>query len=232
MHITPDAIVYLSWHGMHLNATIVFTWLVMAIIVGVSIVVTRRLVADGPISTIQTILESIVLTMHAEIKNITRLDPEPYLPFLGALFLLISVSNLLSVVPFYHPPTGSLSTTSALAFCIFIAVPSYGIARQGAWGYLKTFADPTPIMIPFHILGNFSRILALAVRLFGNVLSGTLVGGVLLSLVPFFFPVVMSVLELLIGQIQAYIFTVLSTVFIASAMQVEHETLEKAIHQK
>jgi F-type H+-transporting ATPase subunit a len=126
-------------------------------------------------------------------------------------------------VPGYHPPTGSLSTTTALAACVFFAVPFYGIAQKGLVGYFKHYLQPSVFMAPFHIMGELSRTLALAVRLFGNVMSGSLVVGILLSIVPLFVPVIMQVLELLIGQIQAYIFAVLTSVYIASALQVHHQ---------
>jgi F-type H+-transporting ATPase subunit a len=145
------------------------------------------------------------------------------LPFIATLFLLIATANLLSIVPWYNPPTGSLSTTAALALCVFIAVPAYGIARKGVGAYFKQYVQPSPIMLPFNIIGDFSRTLALAVRLFGNIMSGTLIVGVLISLAPLFFPLVMQAFGLLIGMIQAYIFAVLAMVYIASAARREQQ---------
>jgi F-type H+-transporting ATPase subunit a len=126
-------------------------------------------------------------------------------------------------MPGYQPPTGSLSTTAALALCVFVAVPIYGIAQQGLGGYLGHYIQPTIFMAPFHIISEISRILALAVRLFGNVMSGTVIVGLLLAIVPLFFPIVFKLLELLIGMIQAFIFAVLATVYIASATQAHAE---------
>jgi len=143
------------------------------------------------------------------------------------LFLFISIANLLSIVPGYHPPTGSLSTTAALATCVFFAVPIYGISQRGILGYLKRYVQPTAIILPFRIVSELSRTLALAVRLFGNVMSGTMIGAVLLMIVPFFVPVLMQLLELLIGQIHAYIFAVLAAVYIASATQAYEEEEKK-----
>ncbi|MBU2440173.1 F0F1 ATP synthase subunit A, partial [bacterium] len=176
----------------------------------------------GPkISRWQNFLEVIVGYIRQQVKEITQQNPDPFIPFLGTLFLFISVSNLLAIVPGYHPPTGSLSTTSALAICVFFAIPIFGIAKKGMRDYFKHYLEPSIFMMPFNVIGDFSRTLALAVRLFGNVMSGTLIVAVLLIITPLFVPILMQVLGLLIGQIQAYIFTVLATVYIASATRIE-----------
>jgi len=218
--ISPDAIVFLKWGPVTLNATIVFTWLVMALMVFAAWLVTRRLSVEPPLSRSQNLLETIVDYMRSQIREITEDDPDIYLPFSGTLFLFIAVSNLLSIVPGYYPPTGSLYTTAALAICVFFAVPIYGIAKMGPVAYLKRYMQPTVFMLPFHIIGELSRTLALAVRLFGNIMSGTMIVAMLLSVIPFLLPIVMQVLGLLIGLIQAYIFAVLATVYIASATRV------------
>ena len=152
-----------------------------------------------------------------QIRDIGVHDPSRCLPFIGTLFLFIATSNLLAVVPGYMPPTGSLSTTTALAIAVLVAVPAYGIARTGVWPYLKNYARPTVFMLPFNVIGELSRTIALAVRLYGNVMSGTLIVGILISIAPFFFPIIMQLLGMLTGLIQAYIFAVLATVYIASA---------------
>jgi F-type H+-transporting ATPase subunit a len=135
-------------------------------------------------------------------------------------------------VPGYHPPTGSLSTTAALALCVFVAVPLFGITRQGFRGYLSQYLQPTPIMLPFNIIGELSRTLALAIRLFGNIMSGTVIAAILLGIAPILFPVIMQMLGLLTGMVQAYIFAILAMVFIASAARVRHETEEKTQQQE
>jgi F-type H+-transporting ATPase subunit a len=121
------------------------------------------------------------------------------------------------VIPGYQPPTGSLSTTAALALCVFLAVPFFGIRKQGLGGYLKTYTRPTWIMLPFNIIGELSRTLALAVRLFGNMMSGVMIVAILLTITPFIFPIFMTALGLLTGMVQAYIFTILAGVYIAAA---------------
>lgn len=221
MEISPDNIIYFVRSPLVFNATLVFTWLTMALLVGVAAWVTRRLLVRPPLPRWQNVLELLVDGIYQQIKDITQQDPEPYLSFVGTLFLFIVTANLLAVVPGYQAPTGSLSTTTALALCVFVAVPIYGIRQQGLGRYLKSYLEPTPIMLPFQIIGEFSRTLALAVRLFGNIMSGNLLAAILLSLVPLFVPVVMQVLGLVFGIIQAYVFAILALVYIASATSVQ-----------
>ncbi len=219
MDITPDSIIYWQWGFVTINATILFTWIVMGVLMVIAWLATRNISSGPEIPRWQNMLETIISYMRDQIEEITREDPGPYLPFIGTLFLFISVANLLDVVPWYEPPTGSLSTTSALAICVFFAVPIFGIARRGVVTYLKHYVRPSPIMLPFTVMSELSRTLALAVRLFGNVMSATLIVGILLTVVPLFLPVAMQVLGLLLGQIHAYIFAVLAAVYIGSAMK-------------
>lgn len=217
MEISPDAWVLYEWRGLQLNATIVFTWAVIAILVLGSWAVTSRLSVGEAVSRWQAALEVIVTTIRDQIAEVGADDPGRYLPFIGTLFLFIATANLLSVVPGYQPPTGSLSTTAALAICVLIAVPLFSIGKLGIAAYLRTYIQPTPLMLPFNIVSEISRTIALAVRLYGNVMSGTVIVGILISVAPFFFPVVMQVLGLLTGLIQAYIFAILAMVYIGSA---------------
>ncbi len=217
MEITPDKVIIFSYGGFELNATIFWTWIVMLILVLGSIAATRG-VKDGLVpSRWQLMLEVIVAEMRKQIRNVAQADPGRYLPFIGSLFLFIALANILTVVPGYQPPTGSLSTTTALAICVFVAVPLYGIAERGILGYLRNYIQPTPFMLPFNIIGELSRTLALAIRLYGNAMSGAVIVGILISVAPFVFPIVMRLLGLLTGLIQAYIFAVLAMVYIASA---------------
>jgi F-type H+-transporting ATPase subunit a len=217
MTLSPDEWVIWSWHGYGLTATVVFTWAVMALLVIASALVTRRLTDAERPSRWQTYVEVIVSGVGDQIREISQQKPDRYLPFVGTLFLFIATSNLLSVVPGFRPPTGSLSTTTALALCVLVAVPLYGIMERGLLSYLRTYIKPTVFMLPFNIIGELSRTIALAIRLYGNVMSGTLIVAILISIIPFIFPVVMQLLGLLTGMIQAYIFAVLAMVYIASA---------------
>ncbi|WP_084399053.1 F0F1 ATP synthase subunit A [Henriciella aquimarina] len=226
MRISPDEWVLYSWRELELNATIAFTWLVMALITGASWLATRRLSETEDISPFQNFLEVLVTGLADQIRDVSRQEPGRYLPFVGTLFVFIAVSNLLSVVPGYVAPTGSLSTTVALALCVFVAVPLFGIASRGLFSYLREYLRPTPLMLPFTVISELSRTIALAVRLYGNVMSGAMIAGILISIAPFFFPVVMQLLGLITGLIQAYIFAILAMVYIASATQASHRKTE------
>ncbi|MFA6118565.1 MAG: F0F1 ATP synthase subunit A [Parachlamydiales bacterium] len=219
MKINPDEIIFFSFYFIKINATILFTWLVMIFLVLMFGIVTRKLKVEKNISRWQLFLEALTEYVQNEIKQITNQKKGIYLYFLGSLFLFISMSNLLVIIPGYFPPTSSFSTTLGLAICVFLAVPIFGIKERGIKNYLKHYIDPSILMLPFHLMGELSRTFALAVRLFGNIMSGVLVVGVLLSIAPFFFPILLQLLGLLIGQIQAYIFSVLAAVYIAGGME-------------
>jgi F-type H+-transporting ATPase subunit a len=220
--ISPDEVILWQWRFVVLNATIVFTWGVMAVLTVGSWLVTRKLSAELGLSRWQNLLEVLVVGMQKQIRDVTRQDPVQYLPFVGTLFIFIAVANLLSIVPGYLPPTGSLSTTTALAICVFVAVPIYGIAKQGLRRYLKNYLQPTVFMLPFNIMGELSRTLALAVRLFGNVMSSAKIAAILLAIAPLFFPILMNALGMLTGLIHAYIFAILAMVYITSATHAHH----------
>jgi F-type H+-transporting ATPase subunit a len=232
-HISPDQVVIWQWGPVSLNATLLFTWSIMLSLVLVSILVTRRLSSDVQLSRWQNLLEILINGMRDQIRDISHQAPMTYLPFVGTLFLFIAIANLLSIVPGYTAPTGSLSTTAALATCVFVAVPLYGIRSRGLKGYLKQYIRPNVLMLPFNIMGELSRTLALAIRLFGNIMSGTKIVAILLAIAPLFFPIIMHALGLLTGLIQAYIFAVLAMVYIASATQVQQQReKQQQIEQK
>lgn len=227
MTISPDSLVLWSWSGLQLNATIVFTWVVMALLTLGAWLISRRLSSGTRMSRWQNLLEVIVAGTIDQIREVAKQDYHRYLPFIGTLFLYILTCNLLGVLPGFMPPTGSLSTTTALAICVLVAVPLYGIASEGLLAYLKHYIKPTPLMLPFNIIGELSRTIALAVRLYGNTMSGTVIVGILLSLMPYFFPIVMQLLGLITGTIQAYIFAILAMVYIASASSAHQASEEK-----
>jgi len=218
MILSPDQIIFWQNGWITINATLVFTWAIMALMVIGSWLITRHLSASRKLRDGQNILEFLVTTISEQIESATGQKAEYFLPFIGTLFLFIFVCNILTIIPFYWPPTGSLSTTSALATCVFIAIPIYGIKSKGWLAYLKTYIEPIPIMLPMNIISELARIMAMAIRLFANLLSGGLIIAILLALMPIFFPVIMQVLGLLTGVIQAYIFAILAMVYIASGM--------------
>ncbi|MEO7642104.1 MAG: F0F1 ATP synthase subunit A, partial [Ramlibacter sp.] len=217
MRLGPDELIFWQ-HGLFkLNGTIVFTWALMAVLVLGSMLITRKLSTGHQRSRWQNLLEIVVTGITQQIREVGLKQPERYLAFLGTLFLFVAAAALATVVPGYEPPTGSLSTTAALALCVFVAVPLFGIREQGLGGYLKSYMEPTIIMLPFNLISELSRTLALAVRLFGNMMSGAMIVGILLTITPFLFPVVMTLLGLLTGMVQAYIFSILAAVYLAAA---------------
>ena len=217
MHLSSDDVVFWRFGFMKLNLTIVTTWVLMALLAGGSAAITRRLSSGIVISRWQGFLEIVVTLSRRQIGEVGLRHPEKFMPYLVTLFLFIATANLCTILPGYEPPTGSLSTTTALAISVFIAVPLFGIAGKGVMAYLKSYAEPTWIMLPFNIISELTRTLALAVRLFGNMMSGVMIMAILLTISPLFFPVLMNILGLLTGMVQAYIFSILATVYIAAA---------------
>ncbi len=217
MHLSPDEIIFWQ-HGMFkLNATLLYTWVLMSVLTICSILVTRKLSGDAHRSRWQNLLEIVVTGIEKQVAEVGLNQPRKYLGFLGTLFLFVATANLFTIVPGYEPPTGSLSTTAALAICVFVAVPLYGVEASGLREYLRDYLQPTFVMLPFNIISEFSRTLALAARLFGNMMSGTMILAILLTITPYILPIAMSVLGLLTGMVQAYIFSVLAAVYIAAA---------------
>ncbi len=217
MRLSPDELIFWQYGFIKLNATIVYTWVLMLVMAVGSKIITSKLSTGLERSRWQNILEIVVTGILAQIEDVGLDQPKKYLGFLGTLFLFIGMANLCIIIPGYEPPTGSLSTTAALALCVFVAVPLFGIEEQGVSNYLKTYTEPTIIMLPFNIISEISRTLALAIRLFGNIMSGSMIVAILLTITPFIFPDLMIALGLLIGMVQAYIFSILATVYIAAA---------------
>ena len=225
MHLSPDNVILWQQGSLKLNSTIATTWALMLALTAGSRLITRRLSTDLKTSRWQNLLEIVVDGVRTQIREVGLTEPRKYLGFLGTLFLFIALSNLCTILPFYEPPTGSLSTTAALAISVFVAVPAYGIAEEGWGGYLKSYLEPTFLMLPFNIIAELTRTLALAVRLFGNIMSATMIIAILLSVTPLIFPILMTLLGLLTGMVQAYIFSVLATVYVAAAARTRQDQI-------
>ena len=211
-----DSVIVFSFFGFPINATLFYSWLVMALLVIGSWILTRRLKTDVTVSRWQVVLEMIVLTLRRQIKEVSGDNPSRYLMGIGTFFLFIAFSNVLTVIPWFKAPTSSLSTTAAFAFCVFMAMPIYGVHNAGVKGYFKKYIEPTVIMMPLNILSDFSSTFALAFRLYGNMLGGAVAGTVLMTLAPFLLPIPMQLLGLVTGLIQAYIFAMLAIVYVSS----------------
>ncbi|MDO9037336.1 MAG: F0F1 ATP synthase subunit A [Lutibacter sp.] len=219
MKLSPDETVFWEYGFINLNLTIVTTWAIMLVLAVVSWWITRNLKKDLQISRWQSLLEIVVITINNQIEEIGISKPAKYIGFIGTLFLFIATANLFVIFPWYQAPTGSISTTAALALCVFFAVPFFGISEKGIQDYLKSYVQPTIIMLPFNLIGEVSRTLALAIRLFGNIMSGGIIVAILLSVAPLLFPIIMNAIGLLTGMVQAYIFSILAAVYIAAAVK-------------
>jgi len=219
MKLSPDETIFWEHGFINLNLTIVTTWAIMLVLAVASWMITKNLKKDLQISRWQSLLEIIVIAISNQIEEIGITQPRKYIGFIGTLFLYIATANLFIIFPWYQAPTGSISTTTALAVCVFLAIPFFGIAEKGIKDYLKSYVQPTIIMLPFNLISEISRTLALAIRLFGNIMSGGIIVAILLSVAPLLFPIIMNALGLLTGMVQAYIFSILATVYIAAAVK-------------
>ncbi|CAN5678305.1 F0F1 ATP synthase subunit A [soil metagenome] len=195
---------------------VVATWVIMLVMVGGGSLFTLRLTLVP--SGVQAAFEVIVDMVDGQIRDTMQLEPAPYRAFIGTLMLFIFVANWSSLIPGVEPPTAHIETDAALALLVFLAVIWFGIRAGGVSGYLKTFASPNPIMIPLNLIESVTRTFSMLVRLFGNVMSGVFVIGIVMSLAGLLVPIPLMALDLLTGAVQAYIFAVLAMVFIASAV--------------
>jgi F-type H+-transporting ATPase subunit a len=226
MHISPDQTIFWQYGFFKFNATILFTWALMIVLASGARLVTRKLSTGLDRSRWQNLLEILVTGIEKQIEEVGLSEPREYIGFLGTLFVFVAAASICTVIPGYDPPTASLSTTAALALSVFVAVPFFGIQKQGVLNYLKSYGTPTPMMLPFNIISELSRTLALTIRLFGNMMSGAMIVGILLTITPFIFPVVMTLLGQLTGMVQAYIFSILAAVYIAAATRVRKPKAE------
>ena len=204
------------------TTTVVATWLVMGFLVLVSFVVTRRLTFFP--SRLQNLLELFVEAILNMIDDMAPSRGRIFLPLVGTLALFIGTANLTGLIPGLKAPTSDFNTTLALALVVFAAVPYYGIKIQGWKNYLKTYISPSPVMVPFHIISEITRTFSLALRLFGNILGEEIVIAILFILAPLFVPVPMMLFAIFTGVIQAYIFTILTIVYLSAAIEKEGET--------
>ena len=215
--IVPQVIVRLG--PVEITVTVVYTLIVSAVIITVALVM--RLGPQRGLSAWQIAAEFLMDHLEGVMHDMAGSNPRPYTPLVVTLALFIGVANLSGLVPGLHAPTADISTTAALAVIVFLAVPIYGIRSRGLGGYLRHYLEPMPLLLPLEVFTELTRVLTLAVRLFGNVLSGELIIGVLVTLVGLLVPIPLMLLEVLTGVIQAYIFAVLTIVYLSAAIQVQ-----------
>jgi F-type H+-transporting ATPase subunit a len=217
MHQASPLTSTVLFHVGPVNITwpVVTTWAIMLVLAATSWLVTRRLqkLPDGR----QALIEMVVIGIAAQIEDVIRKDPRPFLPLLGTLFIFLVAANLSGLVPGIEAPTGKLETPAALALIVFFSVHYFGMRAKGVRGYLASFAKPKLIMLPLNVLSELTRTFSLMLRLFGNIMSGEFIIALIIALAGLFVPIPLMALEILVGLVQAYIFTVLAAVFIGAA---------------
>lgn len=197
--------------------TVVLTWMLMLVLGGLAWIATRRL---GIVpSRRQVVLEGIVTAIEDAIRQVLPQQVAKVLPFVGTLWIFILVANLASLIPGVRSPTGDLSTTVALAILVFLATHWYGLREHGPLAYLRHYLLPNPILLPFHIISEISRTIALAMRLFGNIFSLQMAALLVLLVAGFLVPVPVLMLHIIEAIVQAYIFGTLALIYIAGAIQ-------------
>ncbi|WP_147181136.1 F0F1 ATP synthase subunit A [Ciceribacter naphthalenivorans] len=212
------------------STPVVVTWVIIAVMGVGSFLLTRNLKLRP--SRTQAFLEMIVEVIDGQIRDTMQTEPAPYRPLIGMLFLFIVIANWSSLIPGIEPPTAHIETDAALAGLVAVATVYFGVKKRGVGGYLKTFAEPSWVMIPLNIVEQITRTFSLIIRLFGNIMSGVFVVGIVLSLAGLLVPIPLMALDLLTGAVQAYIFAILATVFIGAAVGGEGDGEPKRDQQK
>jgi len=212
-----NAAVLFAWGDFQLTATVATTWGVMAVLGGLSWLATRD--SQSRPGFLQTVAEGVVATLEDGISAAAPQHARALLPFIGTLWIYLATANLVGLIPGLHSPTRDLSATAALAIVVFFAVHGYGIRSQGLKNYLRHYLSPSPILLPFHLIGEVTRTIALAIRLFGNMMSLEIAALLVLMVAGFLAPVPLLMLHVVEALVQAYIFGMLALIYVAGAMQ-------------
>jgi F-type H+-transporting ATPase subunit a len=212
--LAPDILLHLG--PVPISRPVVTTWAIMALLAALSWLGLGR--ASIHAGTLQAVLEIVVETVEKQVRDIIRRDPWPYLPLLGTLFIFLVLANLSAIVPGMKPPTGHIETPAALAAIVFLSVHYFGVRSRGLLDYVRRYTKPNPLLLPLNVLSEITRTFSLMVRLFGNIMSHEFVIAIVVYLAGLFLPIPFMLLGILIGIIQAYIFTVLAAVFIGAAV--------------
>ncbi|HYE34418.1 F0F1 ATP synthase subunit A [Methylocaldum sp.] len=218
-HAEPIALLSFDIGSIHIGPTVLTTWLLMILLGVFSWLATRRLKVDTP-SGLQAMLEGVIGSMEEAIRAVAPAHGVQLLPFIGTLWIYLVMANLTGLIPGLGSPTADLSATAALALLVFFSVHWYGVKTSG-WGYLRHYLAPTPLMLPFHLLSEISRTIALAMRLFGNIMSLELAVLLVLLIAGFLAPVPLLLLHIVEALVQAYIFGMLALIYIAGALQTQ-----------
>jgi len=215
--ISPQVVFELF--GLPITDTVVSTWVMMILII-LLVIAIRKFKPEAGEMLIEFI-NNIVSSVMPEDVDLTK-----FLPILGTLAIFLVFANIFSIFPVMVSPTANINTTVALSIVVFFAVHFYGIKEKGLWGYVKDFANPI-FILPLEIVSQFSRTLSLSIRLFGNILSTDLIVAIVFALIPFIAPLPLAALGMLTGVLQAYIFIVLASLYIASAVEVQEMEEER-----
>jgi len=205
-----------------ITGTVVTTWVIMAILGLMSAMLTRRLSLRP--GALQTAIEGVVVTLEAAIAAVAPAQARRMLPLVGTLWVFLVVANLAGLIPGVHSPTGDLSATAALALLVFLSVHWFGIRAQGLRAYLRHYLSPSPILLPFHLISEVTRTVALAVRLFGNIMSLEMAALLILLVAGFLVPIPILMLHIIEALVQAYIFGMLALIYIAGGLEAQHAT--------
>ncbi len=213
--LAPDILFQLG--PLPVSRQVVTTWAIMIVLVALS-----RLAFAGDRRRAQglgTVLEIVVEALASQVKDIMRRNPWPYLPLIGTLFLFLTLANLSALLPGVAPPTAHIETPAALAIVVFFSIHHYGIRARGLGPYIRHYIEPTPLLLPLNIVSEITRIFSLMIRLFGNIMSHEFVIAIVATLAGLLLPIPFMLLGIVIGIVQAYIFTVLASVFIGAAVE-------------
>jgi F-type H+-transporting ATPase subunit a len=217
--------VYIDLGGLQLGVSVMTTWGIMALLALLAWLITRNLQLTP--SPVQALAESIVTMIENAVLDVAPENGRQIMPFIATIWLFLIVANLASLIPPLHSPTDDLSVTSALAILVFLSVHWFGIKTQGIKNYLRHYLEPSPILLPFHIISEFTRTLALAIRLFGNMMSLETAAMLVLLVAGFLAPIPILMLHIIEALVQAYIFGMLALIYLAGAIQSQHPTSQE-----
>ena len=212
-----------------IDNTVVTTWGIIGVIGLFARILSRKLTINPGL--VQTAVEGMIASIENVIREVAPQHVKSLMPFIGSLWIFLVIANLCGLIPGVHSPTRDLSATSALAILVFLSTHWYGIRLQGIKLYLSHYVKPSPILLPFHLIGEITRTVALAVRLFGNMMSLEMAALLFLLVAGFLAPVPILMLHVIEALVQAYIFGMLALIYIAGSLQYQQQQQEGATHE-
>ncbi len=200
--------------------TVITSWIIIAILAILSLIINRRLSILNP-SRMQLFAEKIVMAIKGMLEGSSSVSAWALVPIIGTIWIYVGLMNLISIIPYFHNPTRDLSTTAALSVIAFFSIHYYGIKFNGFKRYIKRYIEPSVFLLPFNLFADISRIFAMAIRLFGNMLSWEMIVAILIALVGFLVPVPMILLSIVGDILHAFLFGLLTYIFIVGGIQAE-----------